>query len=729
MKIGLFAAALFWSASLVCAATRTAPADPLLLKSSDLTVTFDRADGLPFRFETVSGRLWGEDAGHKMGAVLCRLQPRSYKTIELSAASAAVKQQSADFLFNAVYDGALAASFHVVYQVSGSSLTVTLQSVTERNGFELIEVSLPNLVTVREEDGPAWLAHGRNGGALVNLKDATAHHIADDQFFGRISSILPVALVGTGRVECAMEVTAVMDGTETEVTGEPGHRHALIGTVQTYRVHGGREYDMNDGGAKIRGNQNTPNLLVGQTPRCRLDFIGDTDGNGTVDWLDGAKLIRKRMPPIPTHYFDDKFLYLIYGRYKPDPAPRTTFAQSEKLVHDVAMLTDNAPQVAFVSGWVYDGQDTGFPCEDKVNESMGGANGLRHLMQQGPKYNANITVNVNYDDAYRSCPSLKNDVLARRPDGEIWRSRDWAGETSYIMGLAKYMAGPGVRRVQEMIERYGIHDAMLIDALSWFAIRNDWDAAHPASGYKNLIDGRFKIIDEFNKRGVHVVSEMLRYPMVGEMAESANGPAGGDDPFGGEAIPLVPLIYRRSIIWGNAGGDPKHSDRNLFWNARPIYWYGNDTNRTEITDYYYLSVLPWMKVHARDIESFRHTGYRSEIGLGDRSKITMNWIDGRYSVVVDGIAIAANDATFCPIDKDRVAFYSRDAKTLIAELPAGWTHGELAGRALYSDRRETVAVHSKDGKIEVAVPAGRPVIVYRNAALADRFGQHQDAFR
>jgi hypothetical protein len=180
-----------------------------------------------------------------------------------------------------------------------------------------------------------------------------------------------------------MEVTAVTDGTETEVIGEKGHRHALIGTIQTFRVHGGRAYDMNDGGPPIPGNANTPNLLVGQMPRCRLDFTGDIDGDGKVDWLDGAKLLRERMPPIPTHYFDDKFPYLIHGKYKPEAEPRTTFRQSEKLVHDIALLTDYAPQVAFVGGWVYDGQDTGYPCEDKVNVSMGGYEGLKHLLRQG----------------------------------------------------------------------------------------------------------------------------------------------------------------------------------------------------------------------------------------------------------------------------------------------------------------------------------------------------------
>lgn len=38
--------------------------------------------------------------------------------------------------------------------------------------YELLEVALPRLATVREEEGPAWLAHGDDGGSLVPPGDA-----------------------------------------------------------------------------------------------------------------------------------------------------------------------------------------------------------------------------------------------------------------------------------------------------------------------------------------------------------------------------------------------------------------------------------------------------------------------------------------------------------------------------------------------------------------------------
>lgn len=57
-------------------------------------------------------------------------------------------------------------------------------------------------------------------------------------------------------------------------------------------VHRRRAHNMNDGNPPKAGNDNTPNLLVGQMPRCMLSFLKHLDDNGKVDWLDEAKAYR-----------------------------------------------------------------------------------------------------------------------------------------------------------------------------------------------------------------------------------------------------------------------------------------------------------------------------------------------------------------------------------------------------------------------------------------------------
>jgi hypothetical protein len=67
------------------------------------------------------------------------------------------------------------------------------------------------------------------------------------------------------------------------------------------------------------------------------------------------------------------------------------------------------------------------------------------------------------------------------------------------------------------------------------------------------VDGRYKVLKGFAEHGVDVSSEALRYPMIGHIScfWYLTGPA--PCPFGGTQIPLVPLIYGKSAIWGLSG--------------------------------------------------------------------------------------------------------------------------------------------------------------------------------
>ncbi len=66
------------------------------------------------------------------------------------------------------------------------------------------------------------------------------------------------------------------------------------------------------------------------------------------------------MPEIPSHYYDDKLMYMIDCDEPKLAKPQATFADSEKLIRRVASITGGAPQVAYLWGWQYRGRDTGF---------------------------------------------------------------------------------------------------------------------------------------------------------------------------------------------------------------------------------------------------------------------------------------------------------------------------------------------------------------------------------
>ncbi len=699
---------------LAVAAFAAKPVQSVSLKSSQLEVTFDPLKGLPVEYRLASNKATIRGAvSSEVTATIYRASSHGYTNYAIRPEVIRGTKTRADFQFTVREKGAPMASFMLRYELNGAEVLVSLEAVLEEQGFELIDVGMPDLASVREEDGGAWLAHGDGGGSVIMLAKAKPGHLAPNRFWGGVATTLPVAMIGTNRMLCVEEVLSYMDTTELAVE----NHQASLGTVKAWRVNGGLSYDMNTGPntPRVSGNSSTPNLMVGGRPLARLDFSGDFDRNGVVDWLDGAKLVRERMPKIPTHYYDDKLMYMIRCDEPKFPKPQATFSESEKIIQRVASLTGGAAQDVYLWGWQYRGKDTGYPAVAEVNKRLGGFEGFEKLRQNAAAMNATVSFSDNFDDAYKSSPAWDSNMIARRPDGQLWESRNWTGENSYVLGLAKYMDGPGPERIKYTADRYKIRDTYLVDVLSYYTIRNDWDRDRPASGVKNL-EARYKVIEEFKKHGLDVVSEELRYATLGKISVSDNGPAGEESPFGGEPIPLAAAIYRKSAIWGMRGEGWKKQPElySFFYNGHEFPWLPQEDWQREFTGFYYGKLVPWYQIHYRNIESFLRDGDRTVIGLESNSKIDLDWRTDQYTITVDGVDVARDGDTFCPIGKDRVAFYSHSAKQLSAPLPEGWDANAVVARTLSADRTETAKVAVSDGKLTVNVQAERPVMVFRN---------------
>lgn len=702
------------------AAVRQAPVHRVVLRSPQLEVIVDRDDAVPYEYRLLPAKavIHGENAGREITATVFSASPRQFANVVVRPNGVHAGSMRADFSFVARYAGRPAASFMLRYELQDAALFVSLESVNEMPGFQLIDVATPDLASVRQSDGGGWLAHGDSGGNLIALDKATPGRLAPNRFWGGVAATLPVVMIGTSRALCVEEVKAFMDTTELAVEGEGSNRFAGLGTIRVYRVNGSLDYDMNanPGKPRIAGNEKTPNLLVGQKPLARLDFAADYDHNGVVDWLDGAKLVRSRMPEIPTHYYDNRLPFMVHCDEPRWPAPRMTFQQTDTLVHQVAFLTGFAPQDIYLWGWQFRGKDTGYPAVNEVNPRLGGYEGLHHLMVDARNVNANVSFSDNYDDAYKSSPAWNPRFIARQPDGQIWESRSWTGETSYILGLAKYMAGPGADRVRYTCERYPLRDTYLIDVLSYYPVRNDWDPEHPASGFKNLTEGRYRVLDLFRQCGLDIVSEQMRYAFIGKNSVNDNGPTGGPSPFGGDAIPLTAAIYRRSAIWGLSGQAWRSAPElfSLFYNGHEFF--GGPETPEHLASFYYEMMVPWYQVHYRNIESFERHGERTIIGLEGNATIDLDWKDKRYAVTVDGAEIARDGDTFCPVGSDRIGFYSKAGRELTAPIPREWVASSIVALALYPDRAESVPVTVSGGMVSVNAAPERPIMVFRDAA-------------
>lgn len=699
---------------------RIAPEHPIELRSPELEVTFDSDDGVPYEFRMAGNHMRGEGAGQPVSMRICKKEGWDFTDVPVRAKDFTESHGAISFAF----EGS-GIRFALRYSLRQQTLIVMLDNIEESADDELISVYLPSLVTVREEDGPAWLVHGDSGGSLTMLRDSAVGSLPPNQFWGSVLGTLPVVMVGTERMMCVQETTAYMDGTLLTVAGPVGTRRASLGTIKVHRVDGGACYDMNLGKDAPRdcGTARTPNLLVEQQSSCRLDFL-PVKGRIEDAWLDAAKLVRSRMPAIPNGFYHDKYIYGIRCDEPKSAKPAATFTECATKIRDIAALIDHSPQIVHLWGWQFRGKDTGYPAVNQVNERLGGYDSMMQLMEEGQKCNTTVTLSDNYDDAYRSSPAWREGIIARKPDGQLWKSRNWTGEDSYIIGMAKYVEASRLERVRYTCERYKLPQTTHIDVLSYFAIRNDWDPQRPASGIRNLVEGRYRILQEFKKRGVDVSSEALRYPMIGHIScfWYAQGP--GRCPFGGRRIPLLPLIYRNSAVWGLSGG---HADatttrlNELFLGASPRAVGLTSSDDKTVTDLFYLWLVPWFETHLRNIESFRTEGDTTVIGLEGQSSIEIDWAKQTHRIVLDGNEIARTGRTMCPLGKDRIAFYSVEREILRASIPDGWDPTEMRAVSIAPAKRTPVSWEIVGNSVEIQVSEQQPVIVYRDEATMRLF--------
>lgn len=685
------------------------------LKNNALNVVFNTSSGLPVEYRMGKDVFFpGATANDHMMARICQLMPRSYRNVPVRLIRFEQGMSELCFQFAVFLEDRVAANFQIRYLLHGKALTVTLEEVEECEGHELIEVVVPTLVSLKDHAGTEWMAHTMTTGHVMRIRDAVPGSAPNDNYFGNTMAILPVVMFGHSGGACVMEVTSWMDGTLFRVEEWRGDKSACMGTVKKWRVDGSAPCQTNDDDLRVAyGNDSTPNMLVLQKSSCRIDFTGDYDANGIIDWVDCAKLVHKRMPRLKTDYYDNRWLYIM-GLDSPEmERPTLTFEAAAAHVRKVAALIDYFPQTIYLGGWQFDGHDTGYPAVSQIGNRIGGYEGYLHLKSEASKVNANISLDDNYDDAYLNSPEYDPFYIAKLPDGTMWRSRTWTRDTSAIIGLAKYMKGPGRERVHQTTKRYHLKDSILVDVLSWFGIRNDWDSEHPASGVRNFLEGRYQVVEEFSKDGVDVISEQLRYPWIGRMSLCVNGPVGGKCPFGGEPAPILALIYRNVMLYG--GENTEDWGRQLFFNGYSVQWFpwhGGKDATIACTRNFYLSAVPGFKLRRLEMVGYRRDGDDGIITLEGNAKIVVNLTSWSYHAFWDGNEISCTGSVFCPMDDKRIAFYSVEEKTLQYPVPSGWDETMIRAKALFEGHSDAWPIEVSAGMIHVNVKRQRPVIVF-----------------
>lgn len=599
-----------------------------------------------------------------------------------------------------------AVTFTLTFALAGRQLTVTLVDTNEVDGYELLQVCMPSLITV---DGPSThLVDFFDGGRLIDIAKSRpfgTRHPYDVRNAGAIYNTKGTVVVETPGLD---------DKLCSSIQENAAGRSAVLGAVLT---------------AKVRAYGELASIPVINPPCVKVNVLDACFG--APGWQSAARFLRQDIHPnayqkMYHRTVVNKFL-VTYGPQPepwqltedaPEPIKRYTktftFAQALERMRNSYRLLDGGPQVFYITGCYYHGFDTGYPYMLEIDPRVGTAEEARQCIDDGLQYNALVGMHDNYDDCYFS-PYYKDELIATDPYGKLWRGWIWAGGLSYIGSVRKFIDSGHVReRVKKTRELFGIRSTYHLDVLTSEVCRYDFDPACPTAADASLLCKQ-AIVKEFNKYDIDITSETLTHPFVGHIGYAWST---RDNPtatlFPGERyIPFSGMIYHGTIPCGGA-----HVDKlGLLWGmlrgANAWYSEAFGEEKRDVQGYYLLT-LPNGFVDERQIADIIEDGTVMTTIYDKDNYVKVDFATKSYDIVIDGRLVGHNWTTFAPaFTQGGYLAYGIDAGPISYLAPEGWQDG-MALRAVtltINGDGDCVPCNIKEGMITIDVPAGVPVRV------------------
>jgi hypothetical protein len=434
------------------------------------------------------------------------------------------------------YENQPAITFDLLFQLKGNQLEITFNNVDEKKGFYLLNVNMPSLVSVKGGDGK--LVIPADAGRLIDVSSASLK-----TYEYEIDWLNPVlaAMAYNDKALAVVDTKSIENHSAVTVFDHGSEKYGTISMNFVYRL---KEYDLPGFGTMIPAKDHRYFLKVQDSCTAAIKIIGDYDRDGKVDWVDGSKVMSMDVNARPNPYYQDKTFVRTFLARKGGSSENLTFEEVLKRIKEFARQTDSAASVMYLLGWQYTGHDSGYPSIDSVNHQLGSYNELVNLINEGKKYNVNVTFYDNYDDSYPTHPGWDPDVICIDPEGNLMKGGAWDGEQSYLISSYKYVIKSGLDRVKRTLDKYPVKDAYFIDVLAGGyrgGRKYDFNPSSPAGAEKNF-EGKKMLIKAFNDRGLDVATEDFTGFFVGHAGTFGDIIAFDNIYFKGEQqIPLIPI--------------------------------------------------------------------------------------------------------------------------------------------------------------------------------------------
>ncbi|MEV4171463.1 endo-alpha-N-acetylgalactosaminidase family protein [Nonomuraea sp. NPDC049709] len=415
-------------------------AEPIAISSADLRVELDPAFPRVLGYtDRASGATLGGSTG--VPAVVLNGQARA-ADVTLTGNDAATARYRLAFGDGVVLEAGIG--------VRGRVTTFSIDRVTDTEAFRVHTIDLPghDLVSVSSAQPGAATAFTRLDPNSTRTADVFAQVTA-----GTAADPAPVgttyAIVNTDRLAAAVESNSTYDrpsGVTDRDAARLWHqaRKDPDGTVRVGVWSG--QWTHRATGAPF----------TEERPWAKVVLTPDANGDGTLDWQDGAIAFRSIGVRAPgAEQTKDRVVTHIPFNFSSQATH--PFLRTLDDVKRISLATDGLGQLALLKGYQSEGHDAAHPdYGGNYNRRAGGLKDLNALLDAGRGWNATFGVHVNATEAY---PEARNfDERLVNKDAKGW---NWLDQAYLIDQRGDLTRGTLARRFRQLREETGRNLAVL----------------------------------------------------------------------------------------------------------------------------------------------------------------------------------------------------------------------------------------------------------------------------
>jgi len=243
----------------------------------------------------------------------------------------------------------------------------------------------------------------------------------------------------------------------------------------------------------------------------KICISGDTNGNGTVDWQDGAIWVREQLPQMHPRLAD---LYARGGGWQQSAvgyllsnnvsSVDTAYPLYASQMRKAYYQTEGVPQTIECAGWTYRGHDWMWADWDQVvNPGGGGEAAYLKSRSECGRYNGDLSFHLNQDLMATKSKHFDESVIAKDAKGNKRGRYDYSGQEFYdISHFLDLQRGSLVSRINKFLDRFPPTPiAVYLDQM--------WDHPSALAGGNGLEEQYAKsiIVKTFKDRGTSTATE------------------------------------------------------------------------------------------------------------------------------------------------------------------------------------------------------------------------------